>query len=128
LVGKPLARYDVEYSLPPSQLMFAAQPGGTVRSSLEFDIAAYDVYGKRITGLSQSVSPRPITVEQYKAMLKKPLQFFQQIDLPAGEIFLRVGVLDRVSDKVGTMEIPLTVKKIVAAAAPVVEPGGKDGK
>ena len=128
LVGKPLVRYDLEYSLPPSQLMFAVQPDKTVRSSLEFDIAAYDVYGKRITGLSQSISPRPITVEQYKAMLKKPLQFFQQIDLPAGEIFLRVGVLDRVSDKVGTMEIPLTVKKIVAAAAPVVEPGGKDGK
>ena len=42
----------------------------------------------------------------------------------AGEMFLRVGVLDGVSDKVGTMEIPLTVHKKSAAAA---APGGKGG-
>jgi hypothetical protein len=46
----------------------------------------------------------------------------QQIDLPPGEIFLRVGVLDGVSDKVGTLEIPLIVKK------PAGPPGGNGGK
>jgi hypothetical protein len=50
---------------------------------------------------------------------------FQQIDLPAGETFLRVGVLDGTTDHVGTLEIPLVVPKKLAKSA--AAPGGKGG-
>ncbi len=125
LAGKPLVRYDLLYFVPTRQVTFADGPGGTHKCSLAFDVAAYDVYGKLITGLSQSVSSPPLTEEQYRQFMQKPFQLFQQIDLPAGETFLRVGVLDGVSDKVGTLEIPLTVpRKLARPASPT---GGKDG-
>jgi hypothetical protein len=83
------------------------------------------VFGKRITGLSQTISPRPITAEQYQQMIRAPLRFLQALDLPAGEIFLRVGVLDAVSDKAGTLEIPLVVpRKLAKPAAPAGGQGG----
>jgi hypothetical protein len=40
--------------------------------------------------------------------------------MPPGETFLRIGILDEATDKVGTMEIPMTVKK--AAANPASTP------
>ena len=124
LTGKPLVRYDLLYLLPMRQIAFAAGPAETHRATVEFDIAAYDVFGKRITGLSQTLNVQ-LTQEKYRQFAKSPppQQFFQQIDLPPGEIFLRVGVLDGVSDNAGTLEIPLQVnKKAVASASP---PGGK---
>jgi hypothetical protein len=125
LAGKPLVRYDVQYLVPARQITFAEGPGGTRKCTIAVDLAAYDVYGKRITGLSQTVTSSPLTTEQYQKFLQKPFQPFQQIDLPPGETFLRVGVLDGVSDKVGTLEIPLTVPKKLAR--PAGSPGGKGG-
>jgi VWFA-related protein len=126
LTGKPLVRYAFSYKFPARELTFAEQPGGVHKGSVEFDIVAYDVYGKRITGLSQTIA-LPLTAAQYQQMVKSqsPFQFFQQLDLPPGEMFIRVGILDGVSDKVGTTEIPLTVQKKSAAAA--AAPGGKGG-
>ncbi len=125
LAGKPLVRYQVQYSLPSRQITFTENPDGTRRCSLEFDLAAYDVYGKRLTGLSQTVSPRPLTAEQYQQMIKAPLRFIQALDLPAGEVFLRVGVHDAISDKVGTLEIPLVVPRKLAR--PAASAGGQGG-
>jgi VWFA-related protein len=128
LQGKALVRYDVLYFIPEiaSQIAFALGADGSRKCSLEFDLAAYDVYGKRITGLSQTSNSPPFTAEQYQQFLKqKQFQFLQQIDLPPGEIFLRVGILDAVSQKVGTLEVPLQVAK--PAARPAGGSGGKGG-
>jgi VWFA-related protein len=117
LATRKLVRYDFEYVFPARELSFSEAPGGVHKGSVEFDIVAYDVYGKRITSLSQTL-PLPLTASQYAQMVKSqtPFRFFQQIDLPPGEMFIRVGVLDGISDKVGTMEIPLTVSKKPAVA------------
>ena len=40
----------------------------------------------------------------------KGMQIHQQIDLPAGEVYLRATIHDLVSDHVGAVEIPLMVK------------------
>jgi VWFA-related protein len=124
LQGKPLVRYVVQYSCPARQITFAAGPAGTNKAAVEFDVAAYDVYGKRITGLSQTFNLQ-LTAEKYQQFLKMPFRFYQQVDLPPGEVFLRVGVLDSVSDKVGTLEIPLIVKKQPATSASAQ--GGNSG-
>ena len=110
LQDKPLKRYDFQYIFPGRQITFSDGPDGTHKGNLEFDIAAYDVYGKLITSLSQTI-PLPLKQDAYQRMVKAPFQFFQQLDLPPGEMFVRVGILDGVSDKTGTLEIPLTVTK-----------------
>jgi len=125
LAGKPLVRYDIQYLIPARQITFAPGPGGTLKCTIAIDLAAYDVYGRLISGLSQTITSSPLTAEQYRKFLQRPFQPFQQIDLPPGETFLRVGVLDGVSDKVGTLEVPLTVPKKLARPASLS--GGNGG-
>jgi hypothetical protein len=54
----------------------------------------------------------------YQQFMQQPFHFRQQIDLPAGQLFVRIGVLDHTSNKVGTLEIPLKVEKGLAIKKP----------
>jgi hypothetical protein len=73
-------------------------------------VAAFDSDGKMVTSVSRT-RMLPLTNEQYRMFIATPFQFYQQIDLPRGKFTLRVGILDSVSKKVGSLEIPLTVGK-----------------
>ena len=108
--GKPMVRYDVLYTLPVEQIAFSDGVNGTRNGSVEFDVVASDVFGKLITSVSRTMQ-FPLTADEYAEFVKTPFRFFQQIDLPAGQVYVRVGVLDGVSKKVGTVEVPLTVAK-----------------
>jgi hypothetical protein len=110
LKSKPLTRYGLLYELPLGQITFADAPGATHTGSVEFDIAAYDPLGKPVTSLTQKMS-LPLSQDEYRQFTRTPFNFFQQLDLPPGELFLRIGVLDGASNRIGTLEIPLTVPK-----------------
>ncbi|MGP8258621.1 MAG: VWA domain-containing protein [Acidobacteriaceae bacterium] len=106
LNGKPLTRYNFTYSISAGRLAFTNGPNATHNGSVELDLAAYDADAKLVTSLSQTVN---MSLNDKTVANKQPLNFSQQIDLPPGQLFLRVGVLDRTSNKVGTLELPLTV-------------------
>ncbi len=107
---KPMVRYDIVYSIPADKIALSDGPDGLYRGAVEFDVVASDVFGKLITSVSRTM-PLTLSVDEYDEFAKTPFQFLQQIDLPAGQTYLRVGVLDKVSNKVGTVEIPLMVAK-----------------
>jgi VWFA-related protein len=107
--GKPMVRYDILYSIPAKQLAFS-DADGAYKGSVEFDVVASDVFGKLITSVSRTM-PLTLSVFEYGEFVETPFQFLQQIDLPAGQMYVRVGVIDKVSNKVGTVEIPLSVAK-----------------
>jgi len=117
---KPLTRYTFSYSISAGQLAYTNGPNATHNGSLELDLAAYDADAKLVTGLSQTVK---MTLNDKTITNNEPLNFSQQLDLPAGQLFVRVGVLDHTSNKVGTLEIPLTVGK-----KPATPPAATAGK
>jgi hypothetical protein len=96
--------------VPVQQIAFTGS--NTHKGSLDFDIAVYDSNDRLLTGLSQIVKTT-LTDATYQQQMsaKEPIRFFQQIDLPPGQLFLRVGVLDHTSNKVGTLELALKVGK-----------------
>jgi VWFA-related protein len=110
LKGKPLTRYGFQFAIPGRQITFTADPNATRHAALEFDLAAYDADGNLISSLSQSIN-LPLTAGQAAQLAHSPFRFFQQLDLPSGQLFLRIGILDRTSSKIGTLEIPLTIPK-----------------
>jgi VWFA-related protein len=112
LRGKRLARFGFDYVVPAEQIAFTNGPNKTHKAVLDFDIAVYDSNDKLLTGLSQVVRTTlsDATYQQQMAD-KSPIRLFQQIDLPPGQLFIRVGVLDHTTNKVGTLELPLKIGK-----------------
>lgn len=107
--AKPMVRYDIVYSLPADQIAFT-DADGIYSGKLEFDVVASDVFGKLITSISRTI-PLTLSAGEYGDFVATPFKFFQQIDLPTGQTYVRVGILDKVSNKIGTVEIPLKVAK-----------------
>jgi len=110
LQGKRLTRYGFSFVVPSQQIAFAGGPNQSHKAALDFDIAVYDTNDKLLTGLSQIVKTT-LTDATYRQQrnAKEPIRFLQQIDLPPGQLFIRVGVLDHTTDKAGTLELPLKV-------------------
>ena len=113
--SKPLTRYAFTYSISAGQLAFTSGPNATHNGSVELDLAAYDADAKLVTGLSQTVT---MSLNDTTVANKQTLNFSQLLDLPPGQLFVRVGVLDHTSNKVGTLEIPLKVEKGSPAQKP----------
>lgn len=105
-----LTRYDFHYLIPAGSVTIADTPDGGHHSALILDVAAYDADGKLVTVISQAAT-LPVAAEAYRRLPSVTLRCSQQIDLPSGQMFLRVGILDTASNKIGTLEIPLKVGK-----------------
>ena len=122
LKDKVLKRYDVQYIFPGRQIMFTDAPNNMHHGALEFEVAAYDVNGTMLNSINQSIE-LPLSTDAYNKLQKTPFQFFQQLDLPPGDIFLRIGIHDVTAAHVGTIEIPLTVtRKPTPAPIPAAAP------
>jgi VWFA-related protein len=112
LKGKHLTRYAFQYVIPPQQIVFADGSNKTHKAVVDFDIAVYDANDKLLTGLSQTIKTN-LSDSTYRTQLQdhSPIHFQQQIDLPPGQLFVRVGVLDHATNQTGTLELPLKVAK-----------------
>jgi VWFA-related protein len=112
LRGRRLTRYAFQYVIPSQQITFADGPGKTHKAVVDFDIAVYDANDKLLTGLSQTIKTN-LSDTTYRAQLQdhSPIHFQQEIDLPPGQLFIRVGVLDHANNQTGTLELPLKVAK-----------------
>ena len=110
LKGKPLVRYDFQYAIPPDQITFVDAPNGTRKASVELDIAAYGEDGTKLNVIRQTAN-LTLKMDDLPKFLQRPFQVPLQLALPPGKIFVRVGILDSESGKIGTLEIPQTVNK-----------------
>jgi VWFA-related protein len=108
-VKGPVKRYSLDYAADLHGASIAQTPDGLSHASLEFVAVAYDRDGERLNSVDKAFTVN-MNEDQYKQVMQKGLQIHQQIDLPAGEVYLRAGVHDLVSDRVGSVEVPLMVK------------------
>jgi VWFA-related protein len=110
LAGKHLVRYDFVYDFAGDEITLVDNPKGGKSGSLEFILAAYDADGKLLNTVGQT-SKFTVTPENVAGFMKRQIQIPVQFDLPAGNVFVRVGLKDVSSDKTGTLEIAEDVAK-----------------
>ena len=108
LKGKPLVRYDIAYALPAGEITLAGDPSGARTGSFKIAVLAYDADGEPLNSVikSSAFTLKPNQVAQF---LGQPSRVDLQLDLPPGKVFLRIGVLDIPSQKMGILEIPQSV-------------------
>jgi VWFA-related protein len=106
-------RYKVDFAIDLSDLTFDQDADGQHKGALSLSILAYDRYGN-IVARKETQASLGIKPEVWDIYKKTGLLFSTQIDVPKGQYWLRIGLYDQSSAKVGTLEIPLDSVTTVA--------------
>jgi VWFA-related protein len=101
-------RYLVDLTVDPQTLTFTNGSGGVHQAQLEFLLTAYDNDGKRLNYVDRSYAIN-IKPEEFAGRMKTGVRGRLALDLPVGNLSLRVVVEDLVAGKAGSLEIPVVV-------------------
>jgi len=127
----PYRRYTITYIANPRQVHCDPTPDGVHHCALQFLSVVYDQDGNVIVQQGNGIHA-DLPADRYAALIKGNLSYRQQISVPVkGEFFLRIGMRDISTDRVGAVELPVaSVAKLpppaqpaAPAAAPSAAPG-----
>ncbi|HZD31385.1 MAG TPA: VWA domain-containing protein, partial [Candidatus Angelobacter sp.] len=110
------ARHDVKvnYVVSSNGVEFADAPDNKKRAQLDFMIIAFDSSGKEVAHASDTLDAT-LPANAYAAVMAYGLPAHQLISLPPGRYNLRLGVMDRTTQQIGTVDAPLEVPAVAVA-------------
>lgn len=82
--------------------------GDTRIPEVQFVGVAWDGNGKQAANFSATFK-EPISNERWQTMMRTGIQLHRELTLPAGSFQLRLGVVDRRANRVGTLDVPVTI-------------------
>jgi VWFA-related protein len=112
-VQLPVTRYVFAYAVGIDRAQLTTTPDGLRHGLLLTMVIAYDQQGRPLNSVLNS-EKLDLGPKVYANALRQGLPFYQELDIPPGDVTIRVGVYDVASGKMGALEFPLTVKPQVA--------------
>jgi VWFA-related protein len=105
----PYRHLSLSYVIDVHGIDFTVTPDGNYRGDFEYTTMVYNADGDEVmNSVTRTVSPILVPAV-YQSMLRGGANAHQEIDVPAtGEYFLRIGVHDLGSGRVGSIEIPVS--------------------
>ncbi|MGA2674456.1 MAG: VWA domain-containing protein [Terracidiphilus sp.] len=117
----PVTHYTLDYAAALRGFKLSLAPDGLRHGTMVVSAIAYGKDGSRLNSFGKSISFN-LDRANYAQFLSSGLPIREELDLPAGEVYLRTGLYDPASGNIGTLEIPLKVSaRGVETAA--IEPG-----
>ena len=109
--------YKVDFAVNASDLTLTPAPDGTRKGKVNISLAVYDRYANVVSHEEHLVDLN-FSPDAWAAIQSSGVQLHARLLVPAkGNYWLRTGVFDRDSRKVGTMEIPLSAVVPIQQAA-----------
>jgi len=104
------ARKDVKinYVIDSNGVDFADVPDSKKRAQIDCMVIAFDTSGKEVAHASDTLDAT-LPANIYTTVLTYGLPAHQLIELPPGKYNLRIGVMDRTTQQIGTVDAPLVV-------------------
>jgi VWFA-related protein len=101
---RPQRRYRVDYAIDPEDINWQIDKDKR-SATLEFMIIGYDNESNTVNKTSRTV-PLHMSDQDFAAASRGGLRLSQEMAMPAtGEYYLRVGVLDKSNNHIGTVEV-----------------------
>ncbi len=112
----PTSRYMVNFAIDLGDVRLKEAADGLRTGSLVISMIVYDRYGNIVTRKDHiaALSYKP---DIYKIIEKAGIQLRDSVEVPRGQYWLRTGVFDPSTRKVGTLEVPLSAVKTTDTAA-----------
>lgn len=103
----PLTRYGIDFAVLLPDLTFKVTPDGQHNAKVEIALVAYDQAGTPVNSIvkSDDISLNP---QLYATFGKLGLQLHEEIDVPNVGVYLRTGICDLLTNKTGTLQVPLS--------------------
>lgn len=105
----PPRRFIADFVVDPHTLQIQYDSNGTHQLSLEFALIAYDADGRRVNYIDRDLNAA-LTQDRYTEIMASGLPVRMEIDVPSAPTFLVIAVHDRISGRVGSLEIPLPLR------------------
>lgn len=112
----PYNRYGIDFAVDPNDLGMRVDSTGLHNDTLILSLIVYNKYGDIISHREHRVALQ-IKPDEWNALHERGLQIHADIDVPNGQYWLRTGVYDQASRKIGTLEVPLSFVHPVERAA-----------
>jgi VWFA-related protein len=112
-----VGHYRVNFVVNLKDLDLKLDPAdGLHKGMLNLSLIVYDRYGQ-ISNRLDNVVQLAIKPNVWEVFEKSGLQLHQDVDVPAGQFWLRSGIIDDSTHKVGTMQVPFTSVHAMQASA-----------
>ena len=99
--------YKIDFAIDLKDLKLDLDAGGLHKGTLNISLIVYDRYGN-IISREDHVAELNIKPDAYAVFQSTGVQLHSELAVPRGNFWLRTGVYDEGSRKVGTMEIALS--------------------
>jgi VWFA-related protein len=109
--GKPTA---IDMLVDVHDLALNEGPDKQKMPDVQFVAIAWDANGKQVASFSEGYHPA-LSPTQLDGLMRTGLQLHEDMALKPGSYQLRLGVMDRLSGGIGTLDVPLTIEARVAA-------------
>jgi VWFA-related protein len=104
----PYRRYTVQFGVNTQDLDCPINPEGTHHCAMQVLIFVYDAEGNLLNSTGGAIHS-DVSQDHYSSFLRTGIHFHQDISVPAkGESFLRIGVHDETSNRVGAVELSIS--------------------
>jgi VWFA-related protein len=105
----------IRYIVNSNGVTFTEAPDQQKRIVLDCIAIAYDKDGKEVGHVSNTLDGK-IKAAAYDTVMDNGIPAQQEITLPPGAYNLRLGIMDRPSQQIGTVDVPLVVASGAATA------------
>ena len=118
----PMQRYLIDYTVIDPQLRAFAERTGRP-ATIEFAAVAYDANGRMLNGMVNDAMSQPpghagsATDPKAEAKARAMFRVEQELYVPAGAAWIRMAVRDMLTNRTGTLEIPLPLASEPKTAA-----------
>jgi VWFA-related protein len=104
----------INYTIDIRGIEFADTPEHRKRAVIDCIAVAFTKQGAPAGQISNTMDAT-LPLAEYNSALKTGLTVHQELELPPGQYDVRFGVMDHGSQKLGTLDAPLTVVAVTAA-------------
>ncbi len=98
----------IDYAIDPQDVSFVDTPDKLKHAALDLMAVAWDKDGKS-GGESSDKIDTSVSLSSYQNAMRSYIPAHQELEVKPGSYTLRLGVVDRNSRRIGTVDVPLTV-------------------
>jgi VWFA-related protein len=112
-----VGHYRVDFVVNLKDLDLKLDPAdGLHKGMLNLSLIVYDRYGQ-ISSRRDNVVQLEIKPNVWEVFEKSGLQLHQEVNVPVGQFWVRTGIIDDSTHKVGTLQVPFTSVHSIRASA-----------